>query len=39
VKAAGVELDEGTMAAIDEALGDLAERDPRLTQSPSTRVS
>jgi aryl-alcohol dehydrogenase-like predicted oxidoreductase len=39
VKAAGVELDEGSMAAIDEALGDLAERDPRLTQSPSTRVS
>jgi aryl-alcohol dehydrogenase-like predicted oxidoreductase len=39
VKAAGVELDDGTMAAIDEALGDLAERDPRLTQSPSGRVS
>jgi aryl-alcohol dehydrogenase-like predicted oxidoreductase len=39
VKAAGVELDAGTMAAIDEALGDLAERNPRLTQSPSGRVS
>ncbi|HEV7955694.1 MAG TPA: aldo/keto reductase family protein [Marisediminicola sp.] len=39
VKAAGVELDAGTMAAIDEALGDLAERDPKLTQSPSGRVS
>ena len=39
VKAAGVELDEGTMAAIDEALGDLAERDPRLNQSPSGRPS
>jgi aryl-alcohol dehydrogenase-like predicted oxidoreductase len=39
VKAAGVELDEGTMAAIDEALGDLAERDPRKTESPSGRPS
>jgi aryl-alcohol dehydrogenase-like predicted oxidoreductase len=39
VKAAGVELDAGTMAAIDEALGDLAERDPRKTESPSGRPS
>jgi aryl-alcohol dehydrogenase-like predicted oxidoreductase len=37
VKAAGVELDAGTMAAIDEALGDLSEKDPSKTQSPSTR--
>ncbi len=39
VKAAGVVLDDGTMAAIDEALGDLAERNPRLTESPSGRPS
>ncbi len=37
VKAAGVKLDAGAMAEIDEALGDLAERDPRKTESPSSR--
>jgi aryl-alcohol dehydrogenase-like predicted oxidoreductase len=39
VKAAGVELDADTMAAIDEALGDAVVTDPRLTaaRSPQRR--
>jgi aryl-alcohol dehydrogenase-like predicted oxidoreductase len=39
VKAAGVRLDAGSMAEIDEALGNLAERDPSLTRSPRGRLS
>ncbi|MGJ9422986.1 aldo/keto reductase family protein [Aeromicrobium sp. CF3.5] len=38
VKAAGVTLDADAMAAIDEALGDIAERDPAKTTSPATRT-
>jgi aryl-alcohol dehydrogenase-like predicted oxidoreductase len=34
VKAAGVRLSEDVLAAIDEALGDAVQTDPRLTQSP-----
>ncbi|GHC91786.1 aldo/keto reductase [Nocardiopsis terrae] len=34
VKAAGVKLDTGLMARIDEVLGDSIERDPALTRSP-----
>ncbi|GAB2753000.1 aldo/keto reductase family protein [Nocardioides salsibiostraticola] len=34
VKAAGVSLSESTLAAIEEILGDVAERDPAKTQSP-----
>ena len=37
VKAAGVRLDEATMRAIDEALDDVAVRDPELTRSPVRR--
>lgn len=37
VKAAGVTLDEATMTAIDEVVGDVAERDPAKTQSPARR--
>jgi aryl-alcohol dehydrogenase-like predicted oxidoreductase len=37
VKAAGVKLDADALAAIDEALGDIAERDPAKTTSPATR--
>jgi aryl-alcohol dehydrogenase-like predicted oxidoreductase len=37
VKAAGVVLPTETMAAIDDAIGSLAERDPAKTVSPSTR--
>ncbi len=37
VKASGVVLDEDTMRAIDEALGDVVFRDPGLTRSPETR--
>ncbi len=37
VKAAGVTLDEATMAAIDDVVGDVAERDPARTQSPASR--
>ncbi|WP_340538586.1 aldo/keto reductase family protein [Nocardioides sp. GXZ039] len=33
-KAAGVTLDASTLAAIDEALGDVVERDPAQTKSP-----
>jgi aryl-alcohol dehydrogenase-like predicted oxidoreductase len=34
VKAAGVRLEESAMARIDEILGDIAERNPRMTRSP-----
>ncbi len=34
VKAAGVTLEPALLAAIDEALGDIVERDPAKTQSP-----
>ena len=37
VKAAGVRLDAGVMARIDEALGGVVVRDPALTESPRTR--
>jgi aryl-alcohol dehydrogenase-like predicted oxidoreductase len=37
VKASGVKLDETTMKAIDEALGDLPETDPAKTRSPRRR--
>ncbi len=37
VKAAGLKLPAETMAAIDDAIGSLAERDPAKTVSPSTR--
>lgn len=37
VKAAGVKLDPSVMEAIDEALGSLPERDPKLTTSPQSR--
>jgi len=36
-KAAGVRLSPEVMTAVDEALGDLAERDPAKTVSPATR--
>ncbi|MGF9663385.1 aldo/keto reductase family protein [Arthrobacter crystallopoietes] len=39
VQAAGVKLDEGTMSRIEEAIGALAERDPRKTRSPETRLA
>lgn len=39
VKASGVVLDEYVLAAIDDAVGHLAERDPRKTQVPATRVA
>ena len=39
VKASGVVLDEYVMAAIDDAVGHLAERDPSKTQVPPTRVA
>jgi aryl-alcohol dehydrogenase-like predicted oxidoreductase len=38
VKAAGVKLDDALMTAIDEALGDVVERDPALTESPRPRA-
>jgi aryl-alcohol dehydrogenase-like predicted oxidoreductase len=40
VKAAGVRLDDDAMKAIDDALGDVVERDPAKTaeNSPRTRV-
>ena len=38
VAAAGVKLEQGVLTAIDEALGDLVERDPAKTVSPATRV-
>jgi aryl-alcohol dehydrogenase-like predicted oxidoreductase len=37
VKASGVKLDAGLLAAIDEALGPVVQRDPARTQSPATR--
>ncbi len=37
VKAAGVKLDAGVLAAIDEVTRELAELDPRQTKSPETR--
>ncbi|NII40469.1 aryl-alcohol dehydrogenase-like predicted oxidoreductase [Curtobacterium flaccumfaciens] len=37
VKAAGVKLDAGTMARIDEALGDIPERDAARNVSPAQR--
>ena len=37
VKAAGVTLEPDVLAAIDEAVGSLAERDPAKTTSPETR--
>ncbi len=39
VKAAGVKLDADLLAAIDGALGDSVERDPRKTVSPARRPS
>ncbi|WP_194785355.1 aldo/keto reductase family protein [Actinomyces haliotis] len=35
VKASGVRLEQDVLDAIDEALGDVVERDPSLTRSPS----
>jgi len=37
VKAAGVTLEPDVLAAIDEAIGSLTERDPAMTTSPETR--
>ncbi|MDZ4089726.1 MAG: aldo/keto reductase family protein [Arthrobacter sp.] len=37
VAAAGVKLDAGIMAKIDDAIGSLAERDPAQTKSPASR--
>ena len=37
MKAAGVTLPADVMTAIDDALGDLAEKDPAKTVSPSER--
>jgi len=37
VRAAGVTLDVATMKAVDDAIGDLAERDPAKTRSPRRR--
>ena len=37
VKASGVRLDAGLMSRIDEALGDVVERDPARTASPRVR--
>jgi aryl-alcohol dehydrogenase-like predicted oxidoreductase len=37
VKAAGVKLDEALLRRIDEILGPIVQRDPALTESPSTR--
>jgi aryl-alcohol dehydrogenase-like predicted oxidoreductase len=39
VGASGVTLDADVMKRIDEALGDLVERDPARTVSPPTRPS
>jgi aryl-alcohol dehydrogenase-like predicted oxidoreductase len=39
VQAAGRTLDADTLAAIDEAIGHLAERDPAKTVSPASRPS
>lgn len=37
VKAAGVKLDAGVLAAIDDVVGPVVERDPAKTQSPARR--
>jgi aryl-alcohol dehydrogenase-like predicted oxidoreductase len=37
VKAAGVKLDKGLLAKIDEVLDPVIERDPARTQSPTSR--
>jgi aryl-alcohol dehydrogenase-like predicted oxidoreductase len=37
VKASGVEIPAELMSRIDQALGDIVERDPAKTQSPATR--
>ena len=37
VKASGVVLDQEVMAAVDDAVGAVAQRDPALTTSPETR--
>jgi aryl-alcohol dehydrogenase-like predicted oxidoreductase len=37
VKASGVKLDDDLLKAIDEALGDVVERDPAINASPQTR--
>jgi aryl-alcohol dehydrogenase-like predicted oxidoreductase len=37
VKASGVRLDAALMSRIDEALGDVVERDPDRTRSPRVR--
>jgi aryl-alcohol dehydrogenase-like predicted oxidoreductase len=37
VKASGVKLDDDLLKAIDEALGDVVERDPALNASPKSR--
>ncbi|GAA0999883.1 aldo/keto reductase family protein [Subtercola frigoramans] len=39
VAAAGVKIDAETLGRIDEALGDVVERDPSKTVSPATRVA
>jgi aryl-alcohol dehydrogenase-like predicted oxidoreductase len=39
VRAAGVTLDEDTMARVDDAVGRLAERDPGKTRSPEARLA
>jgi aryl-alcohol dehydrogenase-like predicted oxidoreductase len=39
VRAAGVRLDDDVLKRIDEVLGDVVQRDPRLTQSPAQRPS
>jgi len=39
VRAAGVSLDEDTMARVDDAVGRLAERDPGKTRSPEARLA
>ena len=39
VAAAGVRLDDDVLKRIDDVLGDVVQRDPRLTQSPAQRPS
>jgi len=38
VKASGIKLDVSTLTAIDKALGDLPERDPKKNESPNPRA-
>jgi len=38
VKASGIKLDAATLSAIDKALGDLPERDPKKNESPNPRA-